>query len=98
MSVGSRRGPSSTSGVASALFPGILRRMQLPRFEDLAASADATLDMLALALAAALRPVDAARALATLDDLGEEVARVVAGSARTPEAEALAVSHVLGTV
>src|SRR3954452_21742338 len=70
--------------------------MQLPQFEDLAASPDATLDSLALALAAAFRRVDAARALATLDGLGEEVAGVL-GSAATPEADALAVSHVLGT-
>jgi regulator of sirC expression with transglutaminase-like and TPR domain len=72
--------------------------MPLPRFEDLAASADATLDLLALALAAEFRPVDAARALATLDDLGAEVARVLSGSTRTPRAEALALAHVLGTV
>jgi regulator of sirC expression with transglutaminase-like and TPR domain len=72
--------------------------MQLPRFEDLAASADATLDLLALALAAAFRPVEAARALATLDGLGAEVTRVLHGSARTPRAEALALSHVLGAV
>src|SRR3954470_4236392 len=70
--------------------------MQLPRFEDLAASPDATLDLLALALAAAFRPVDAARALATLDGLGEEVADVLR-SAGTREAEALVLSAVLGT-
>src|SRR5512132_828027 len=70
--------------------------MQLPRFEDLAASPDATLDLLALALAAAFRPVDAARALATLDELGEEVAGVLR-PAGTPEAQALALSTVLGT-
>jgi regulator of sirC expression with transglutaminase-like and TPR domain len=72
--------------------------MQLPRFEELAASADATLDVLALALAAAFRPVDAARARATLDELGEEVAGVLDGSARTRREEALALSHVLGTL
>jgi regulator of sirC expression with transglutaminase-like and TPR domain len=72
--------------------------MQLPRFEDLAASPDATLDRLALALASAFGPVDAARALATLDHLGAEVARGLDGSDRTPRAEALAVAHVLGTV
>jgi regulator of sirC expression with transglutaminase-like and TPR domain len=72
--------------------------MQLPHFQDLAASADATLDLLALALAAAFRPVDAARALATLDELGEEIAGALQGSARTPEAEARALSHVLGTL
>ena len=83
---------------ADASMLGILRWMQLPRFEDLAGSADATLDLLALALAAAFRPVEAARALATLDGLGAEVVRVLDGSARTPRAEALALSHVLGTV
>jgi regulator of sirC expression with transglutaminase-like and TPR domain len=72
--------------------------MELPRFEDLALSADATLDLLALALAAAFRSVDAARALATLDELGEEVAGALQDSARTPQAEALAVAHVLGTL
>ena len=71
--------------------------MQLPRFEDLAASADATLDLLALALAGAFRPVEAARALATLDGLGAEVVRALDGSERTPRAEAFALSHVLGT-
>src|SRR3954465_12743103 len=72
--------------------------MQLPRFEDLAASADATLDLLALALAAAFGRVEVAHALATLDGLGAEVARALEGSARTPRAEALALSHVLGAV
>jgi regulator of sirC expression with transglutaminase-like and TPR domain len=72
--------------------------MELPRFEDLASSADATLDLLALALAAEFRPVDAARALATLDELGEAVASALDGSARTPQAEALALSNVLGTL
>jgi hypothetical protein len=68
----------STIHVANRLKPGRLRAMQLPRFEDLAASADTTLDLLALALAAAFSPVDAARAPSTLDDLGEEVAGVLA--------------------
>ncbi len=72
--------------------------MPLPRFEDLAASADATLDLLALALAAAFRPVDSAGALATLDALGEEVAGVLDGAPRTPQAEADVLSHVLGTL
>jgi regulator of sirC expression with transglutaminase-like and TPR domain len=70
--------------------------MQLPRFDELAESAAATLDLLALALAAAFRPVDAARALATLDALGDEVASALQGSPRTPRAETLALSHVLG--
>ena len=70
--------------------------MGLPEFEDLAASPDVTLDLLALALADAFHPVDAARALATLDALGGEVSSVVQGSGATAEAEALAVSQVLG--
>jgi regulator of sirC expression with transglutaminase-like and TPR domain len=78
--------------------PGTLAPMQLPRFEDLAVSANATLDLLALALAAAFRRIDAAKALATLDALGEEVASALQGSPRTPQAEALALSHVLGTL
>jgi regulator of sirC expression with transglutaminase-like and TPR domain len=69
--------------------------MRLPEFEDLAASPDVTLDLLALALADAFHPVDAARALATLDALGGEVSRVVRGSDGAAEAEALALSHVL---
>jgi regulator of sirC expression with transglutaminase-like and TPR domain len=72
--------------------------MELPRFEDLAAAADATLDLLALALAAAFRPVDAARALAELDALGDAIAGALQATARTPHAEVAAVSHVLGTV
>src|SRR5690349_14704811 len=73
--------------------------MQLPRFEDLAASPDASLDLLALALAAAFGPVDEVRALATLDGLGAEIGRALDDAlARTPRVEALAVSHVLGAV
>jgi len=87
---------SASVQVANTLSLGRLRGMQLPPFEDLAASADTTLDLLALALAAAFGPVDAARALATLDGLGEEVAGVLEGSARTPREETLALSQVLG--
>ena len=72
--------------------------MALPRFEDLAASADPTLDELALSLAAAFGTVDVERALATLDALGSEVAGVLERSPRTPEAEAAVLSHTLGTL
>ncbi|MDA0137646.1 transglutaminase-like domain-containing protein [Solirubrobacter deserti] len=72
--------------------------MELPRFEDLAASTDATLDLLALSIAAALKPVDATRALATLDALGAEVGRTLSASERTPRAEAQALTHVLGSL
>jgi regulator of sirC expression with transglutaminase-like and TPR domain len=51
--------------------------MAIRSFAELAADAQAHLDELALALAAELRDdVDADRALARLDELGEEVARV----------------------
>jgi regulator of sirC expression with transglutaminase-like and TPR domain len=70
----------------------------MQRFEDLAATPGATLDLLALGLAAEFRPVDAAGALATLDALGAEVSTAVGRSDGTPEAQALALSHVLGTV
>jgi regulator of sirC expression with transglutaminase-like and TPR domain len=91
-------GENERLSVIGLRYAGNTRSMQLPRFQDLATSADATLDLLALALAAAFRPVDAARALTTLDALGQEVANVLQGEARTPRLEALAVSQVLGTV
>jgi regulator of sirC expression with transglutaminase-like and TPR domain len=72
--------------------------MDLPAFEDLATVPDATLDRLALALAAEFGPVDATGALRRLDRLGAELARALDGAPRSPHAEARAVAHVLGTV
>jgi regulator of sirC expression with transglutaminase-like and TPR domain len=59
----------------------------LPPFSDLAAAPDASLDMLALALASEFREVDAAGALQALDDLGDEVAHLRQGTRSTPDPE-----------
>jgi len=67
-----------------------------PSFAELAAGPDPPLDRLALAMAAELREVDEARALAALDALGEEVAAALAREERTPAAELAALSEVLG--
>jgi regulator of sirC expression with transglutaminase-like and TPR domain len=59
----------------------------LPPFADLAAAPDASLDVLALALASEFREVDAAGALQALDDLGDEVAHLRHRTPSTPAAE-----------
>jgi regulator of sirC expression with transglutaminase-like and TPR domain len=68
----------------------------LPRFAEVAVDPDATLDVLALALAAEFRDVDAAQAMATLDILGDEVARAAEQTDPTPEAQALGCGQVIG--
>ena len=50
----------------------------LPAFAELAAAPDASLDMLALALAAAFHDFDADEAMATLDALGAELSHAAA--------------------
>jgi len=67
--------------------------VDLPGFDVLAAQADTSLDLLALALAAAFHPVDAAAALAELDRLGGDLAPVADGS---PDDEAAGCGAVLG--
>jgi regulator of sirC expression with transglutaminase-like and TPR domain len=69
----------------------------IPPFADLASAPDATMDAIALALAAEFREVDAAVALQTLDALGEELAHAVQSAQTTPDAEAQvdACVHVL---
>lgn len=67
-------------------------------FTELAARPDARLDTLALALAAEFRAVDTAAALATLDELGAELADYAARTARTAEEQALACGDLLGGV
>jgi regulator of sirC expression with transglutaminase-like and TPR domain len=69
----------------------------LPRFAEVAVDQDATLDVLALALAAEFRDVEAAKALARLDILGAEVARAAEQTDRTPQAQALACGQVIGS-
>ena len=70
----------------------------LPAFAEVAAQPDASLDVIALALASEFRPVDATVALQTLDDLGEELKRVThtARAGGDAEAEARACVGLLG--
>ena len=68
----------------------------MPRFSDVARDPDATLDVMALALAAEFRDVDWSDAMARLDILGGEVARAAERARATPEAQALACTRVLG--
>lgn len=69
----------------------------VPPFDQVAAG-DASLDVIALALASEFREVDAAGALRTLDALGEELAEATAStqSSRDVRAEARACGHLLG--
>lgn len=68
----------------------------MPSFAELAATPDAALDLLALALAAELRDVDVAGAIAKLDVLGGELSRAAGRTSGAPEALALACGQVLG--
>jgi regulator of sirC expression with transglutaminase-like and TPR domain len=70
----------------------------LPAFAEVAATPDATLDVVALALAAEFRDVDAHGAMATLDALGANLSRAAADTAGTPETLALACTQTLGVV
>jgi regulator of sirC expression with transglutaminase-like and TPR domain len=69
---------------------------EIPGFAEAAVDPGATLDVLALALAAEFRDVDAADAMARLDMLGAEVARASEQIDRAPESEALACGRILG--
>jgi regulator of sirC expression with transglutaminase-like and TPR domain len=68
----------------------------LPAFAELAAAPDAALDLLALALAASFRTVDAADAMATLDALGSDLGRAAALTGPDPESLTRACAQVLG--
>jgi regulator of sirC expression with transglutaminase-like and TPR domain len=68
----------------------------LPPFAELAATADAGLDVLALSIAAEFHDVDAPGAIAALDVLGEELARDAASTVGAPEPQALACGQLLG--
>ena len=65
-------------------------------FVELAVDPDATLDVLALALAAEFRDVNAAGAMARLDSLGAELLRAAEQMNATPEAHALACGQTIG--
>ncbi len=67
----------------------------LPAFETLAAEPEPPLDLLALALAAEFRAVDAGGALARLDALGAQLAK---RTGETPEEQARACAELLGDV
>ncbi|MFZ0385288.1 MAG: transglutaminase-like domain-containing protein [Solirubrobacteraceae bacterium] len=69
---------------------------QIAPFGELAGDSAATLDGLALALAAEFREVDAAGAMASLDALGAELARAAEQTSGAPEAEVIACREVLG--
>src|SRR5688572_25653920 len=68
---------------------------ELPPFRELAGSPEPPLDLLALALAAEFRDVDARAALDRLDALGSEIAAAVAATDGSPHAEARACVDVL---
>jgi regulator of sirC expression with transglutaminase-like and TPR domain len=68
----------------------------MPSFAELAAAPDPALDMLALALGAEFREVDAAGAMARLDVLGAELSHAAARTSGAPDALALACGELLG--
>src|SRR5215210_4265722 len=70
----------------------------MPTFAELATDPKATMDRLALALAAEFRAVDEAAALATLDALAADLRPAAAAAEGDPLVEATACAHVLGAV
>jgi regulator of sirC expression with transglutaminase-like and TPR domain len=70
--------------------------MPVPSFAELAATPDATMDVLALALAAEFRDVDASGAIARLDVLGAELSDAARQTSGTPDELALTCAHLLG--
>jgi regulator of sirC expression with transglutaminase-like and TPR domain len=69
---------------------------RIPSFAELAVAPGAALDLLALALAAEFRDVDAVGAIATLDVLGAEIARAAGRTSGAPDELALACGQLLG--
>jgi regulator of sirC expression with transglutaminase-like and TPR domain len=69
---------------------------KLPSFSELAAAPEATLDLIALGLAAEFREVDAAASLAELDALGAQLTRAAAATSGDPGALASACGQLLG--
>ena len=67
-------------------------------FEELAASPDATLDRLALAMAAEFREVDVPTAMASLDTLGADLSAAAERTGGSPEVVAVVCAEVLGGV
>jgi regulator of sirC expression with transglutaminase-like and TPR domain len=67
-------------------------------FEELAASPDATIDLLALAMAAEFRDVDVPTAMASLDTLGADLSAAARRTGSSPEEVAGVCQEVLGGV
>jgi regulator of sirC expression with transglutaminase-like and TPR domain len=85
--------------VATMYRPGRMGLVaELPSFHELAESPEPPLDMLALALAAEFRVVEAGFALDRLDALGAELAEAVAQTEGGPREEARACADVLAGV
>ncbi|MFZ0091606.1 MAG: transglutaminase family protein, partial [Solirubrobacteraceae bacterium] len=68
----------------------------LPSFADLAASPEPAMDVVALAMAAELRVVDALAAIGRLDVLGADLSRVAGQTEQRPLELSLACGQVLG--
>jgi regulator of sirC expression with transglutaminase-like and TPR domain len=67
-------------------------------FEELAAAPDATIDLLALAMAAEFRSVDVPTAMASLDTLGADLSTAAQRTTGSPEEVAAACTEVLAGV
>jgi regulator of sirC expression with transglutaminase-like and TPR domain len=72
------------------------RVSEIAPFDELAGEPDATLDVLALALAGEFRDVDATGAIASLDELGAVLSQAVEQTSGTPDAAVIACREVLG--
>jgi regulator of sirC expression with transglutaminase-like and TPR domain len=66
-------------------------------FAELAAAPEATIDVLALAMAAEFREIDVATAMASLDALGADVSAAARRTTGSPEDVTAACAEVLGT-
>jgi regulator of sirC expression with transglutaminase-like and TPR domain len=69
---------------------------EIAPFAEVAGDSDATLDVLALALADEFRDVDARGAIASLDTLGAALSRAAEQTSGTPDAVVIACRQVLG--
>ena len=69
---------------------------EIAPFADVAGDPEATLDVLALALAGEFRDVDASAAIASLDTLGAALSRAAEQTDETPDAVVIACRQVLG--
>jgi regulator of sirC expression with transglutaminase-like and TPR domain len=69
---------------------------EIPSFTEIAGDSDATLDVVALALAGEFRDVDTVGAIARLDSLGAELSFAAQLTDGTPETLAIACRQVLG--